>query len=50
MLLIDFNKTVKIIPNHFRDLFEFHIKQTLDLCNPGCFILTWNSLNIGKRL
>lgn len=28
------------------DLFEPHITQTLDLCNPGCFILTWNSLNI----
>jgi hypothetical protein len=44
-----YEKCLKLIPNHYLTLFEPHIKQTLDLCNQGCFILTWNSLNIGKE-
>lgn len=46
-LLKDYKKCINQIPEHMYDLFKIHIKQTLDLCDPGCSILTWNSLNIG---
>ena len=49
MLLVEFNRIVKMIPKHLIDLFEIHIKQTLELCNQGCVILTWSSLNIGAK-
>lgn len=48
-LLSTYKSALKLIPNHLFSLFEPHIKQTLDLCNQGCFILTWNSLNIGMN-
>lgn len=48
MLLHDYKKVVSSIPAHLFGLFQAHVKSLLDLCNPGCFILTWNSLNIGK--
>lgn len=47
MLLIEFNRIVEMIPIHLIDLFEPHIRQALELCNQGCNILTWSSLNIG---
>ena len=47
-LLKDYEKCIEQIPEHMYDLFKVHIKQTLDLCDPGCAILTWNSLNIGN--
>lgn len=50
MLLRGYKEVLKKIPYHLLDLFEPHIIQTLDLCNPGCFILTWNSLNIDSFL
>lgn len=50
MLLRGYKEVLKKIPYHLLDLFEPHIIQTLDLCNPGCYILTWNSLNIDSFL
>lgn len=47
LLVSEYKRVVSSIPTHIFSLFRPHIKQTLDLCNPGCFILTWNSLNIG---
>ena len=47
MLQHEYKKVINLIPAHLFGLFKAHIKQTLDLCNPGCFILTWSSLNIG---
>lgn len=49
-LLNDYTKCVNQIPGHMFNLFKGHIKQTLDLCDPGCAILTWNSLNIDSFL
>lgn len=46
MLLTSYKKTLNLIPDHLFGLFVPHIKQTLDLSNQGCYILTWNSLNI----
>jgi hypothetical protein len=46
MLLSSYKKTLNLIPDHLFGLFVPHIKQTLDLSNQGCCILTWNSLNI----
>jgi dynein heavy chain, axonemal len=48
MLFSEYEKVYKSIPDNLQALFEPHVKLTLDVCNPGCFILTWNSLNIGK--
>src|SRR5579883_2026980 len=50
MLVVELNRIVRMIPPHYMDLFECHIKNTLELCNQGCFILTWSSLNIGKPI
>lgn len=50
MLLRSYKVVLRTIPYHLLDLYEPHIRQTLDLCNPGCFILTWNSLNIDSFL
>lgn len=50
MLLRSYKEVLRKIPHHLLDLYEQHIRQTLDLCNPGCFILTWNSLNIDSFL
>ncbi len=50
MLLSDYKKCVQQIPAHMFELFRAHVRQTLDLCDPGCAILTWNSLNIDSFL
>jgi len=50
MLLSDYKKCKQQIPAHMFELFRVHVKQTLDLCDPGCAILTWNSLNIDSFL
>jgi dynein heavy chain len=50
MLLLNYKKVLRLIPEHYLGLFEPHVKQTLDLTNPGCSILTWNSLNIDSFL
>lgn len=47
MLFKDFEEVKELMPSHLISLYEPHIKQTLDVCNPGCYILTWTSLNIG---
>jgi hypothetical protein len=49
MIVNNYKKVLQSIPVHLFDLFVPHIKQTLDLTNSGCFILTWNSLNIGEN-
>lgn len=47
-LLHDQFESVKsTIPQHLASLYEPHLKQALDVVNPGCYILTWSSLNIG---
>ena len=50
MLLQNYKRVVDAIPDHLLGLFEPHIQQTLELTNSGCFILTWNSLNIDSFL
>lgn len=50
MLQHEYKRVINLIPAHFFGLFKAHIKQTFDLCNPGCFILTWSSLNIDSFL
>ena len=50
MLVIEYRKVMRQIPTHLFSLYHSHIRQTLDLVNPGCFILTWNSLNIDSFL
>ena len=50
MLFNDLETVKAKMPQHLLGLYDPHIKQTLDVCNPGVFILTWNSLNIGKTL
>jgi dynein heavy chain, axonemal len=45
----EFEDVKEKIPKHLTSLYEPHIKQTLDVINPGCYILTWSSLNIGIK-
>ena len=48
MLHDEFEQVKAMMPEHLLNLYEPHIQNALDACNPGCYILTWNSLNIGK--
>jgi hypothetical protein len=48
MLFNDLETVKSMMPRHLTALYEPHVKQTLDVCNPGSYILTWSSLNIGK--
>ena len=47
LLYEEFEEVKARIPKHLASLYEPHIKQALDVVNPGCYILTWSSLNIG---